>query len=180
MRTIIIAVFILAVLPVGHSFAENDLYNLKFNPKNNKYALILNELIIKSRLLDLNEKEKGNVSYLESFYLDILDKKTDEYNENQIKIMEIVQTKGSNLKAARRIIRKNAELNLQLGYTFIESLEYIKTNLGVNNFNKLMHSSELELFNISEFSRDKSGSDENEFNTDFESTGIEEEGDFKQ
>ncbi|MGH7885521.1 MAG: hypothetical protein ACRENO_07490, partial [Thermodesulfobacteriota bacterium] len=133
MRILLLIILTFVILNTS-LYAENSENLFQYNLDNKKYPIILTEIIVKSKLLDLDEKEKGYISYLEKFYLKVLNEKTESYNKNNMELKNIFRNKNINLKESRKIVRENAELYLQIGYTFIESLDYLKNNLEYQKF----------------------------------------------
>lgn len=175
MRISILILIMILVSSIDIFGQETDDF-LMYTPESQKYPVLIKKIIIKSSLMDLDDKEKGYIEYLERFYLKIINEKTKEFEKNSSKITRTINNKNRSLKDARKSVRRNAQLYLEIGYTFIESLEYLKKNLGRTKFDKLFYSNEISLFNDMDFGLSRMNSEENDEDDDtLESTGIEEE-----
>ncbi len=179
---IITLTLLLITLCTQSLYSQQSNNYLMYTPESDKYTILIKEIILKSKLLDLEEKEKGYIEYLERFYLKILNEKTKDFKKNSTRITETINSKNRSLKDARKSVRKNAQLYLEIGYTFIESLDYLKKNLGRTKFDKLFYSDELSLFieKDEDLGRKSNNADESDDQYDFEQTGIEEEGEIEE
>lgn len=177
MRKFILGLIIISIVCFETNvYAQNNNYFLTYSPESNKYPIILTEALLKAELLDLSEKERGYLVYFRRFYLKLINEKSKEYNNGNLRLTRTLNNKNSSLRQAKKIFRKNALLYQQLGLIYIESLEYLKKNLGRSNYEKLFFTDEIDLFTEKDKSlAGKKESDEKSYEDNFEQTGIEEE-----